>query len=306
MNIIIKDALQLLRPTLPTTIEIKQSLKSDSLIMGAPIHIHQIIMNLSTNAAQAMEENGGVLEVSLRDICLSPSFVKKHVDLNPGDYLELKVSDTGQGISPKIIGSIFEPYFTTKAKGEGTGMGLATVHGIVKKYNGEILVESKLKKGTEFTVFLPVCKKNSVREKFTLGDLPGGSENIMVVDDEKQVAKITGLSLSRLGYNVTTLTSSLEALELFRSDPDAFDLVVTDMTMPGLTGDRLTNKLLSIRPDLPVILCTGYAKKFAGKEANIKGVRAFVYKPISSNELAVLVRGVLDGDDTSKDSAGRE
>ncbi len=159
MNIIIKEALQLLRPTLPTTIEIRQSLKSDSLVMGAPTHIHQIIMNLSTNAAQSMEENGGVLEVSLRDVRLSASFVKKHIGLNPGDYLELKVSDNGQGISPKILGSIFEPYFTTKAKGEGTGMGLATVHGIVKKYNGEILVESKLKKGTEFTLFLPVCKK---------------------------------------------------------------------------------------------------------------------------------------------------
>ncbi len=304
VKIIIKEALQLLRPTLPTTIEIRQSIKSDSLIMGAPTHIHQIIMNLCTNAAQAMEENGGILEVSLKDVRLNASFVKKHIGLMPGDYLELKVSDTGQGIPPRIIGSIFEPYFTTKAKGEGTGMGLATVHGIVKKYNGEIVVESKLKKGTEFTLFLPVCKKSNVNERFTSGDIPGGSENILIVDDEKQVAKITGLSLGRLGYNVTTLTSSLEALEFFRSNPDAFDLVITDMTMPGLTGDRLTAKLLDIKPALPVILCTGFAKKFAGKEATIKGVRAFAYKPISLKDLAVIVRRVLDGDEGPKKPEG--
>ena len=306
VNIILKEALKLLRPTIPTTIEIRQDLRSDSQIMGAPTHVHQIIMNLCTNAAQAMEDEGGIMTVSLKDVRLAQEFTKKHLGMTPGDFLELKISDTGKGIHPKILGSIFEPYFTTKAKGEGTGMGLATVHGIVKKYQGEILVSSKLNKGTEFTVYLPVCRKKAPSKKYSFGDLPGGDENILIVDDEIQVAKITGLSLGRLGYNVTTLTSSLEALEVFESNPDAFDLVITDMTMPGMTGDRLTSKLLNIRPELPVILCTGYAKKFAGKEANIKGVRAFAYKPVTSSDLAGLVRRVLDGDDASKDSEGAE
>jgi CheY-like chemotaxis protein len=306
VNIIIKEALKLLRPTIPTTIEIKQDLRSDSLIMGAPTHVHQIIMNLCTNAAQAMEDEGGIMTVSLKDARLTPGFTKKHLGLDPGDFLELKISDTGKGIPPKILESIFEPYFTTKAKGEGTGMGLATVHGIVKKYQGEILVSSKLNKGSEFTIYLPVCRKKAPSKKYSFGDLPGGKENILIVDDEIQVAKITGLSLGRLGYNVTTLTSSLEALETFKSDPDAFDLVITDMTMPGMTGDRLTNKLLNIRPELPVILCTGYAKKFAGKEADIKGVRAFAYKPVTSSDLANLVRRVLDGEDASENTEGLE
>ena len=296
VDAILKEALNFLRPTIPTTIEINQDINSYSLIMGAPTQVHQIIMNLCTNAAQAMENGGGVLKVSLRDIRLTSGFTKKHVALKPGDYLELKISDTGKGIPPGIIESIFEPYFTTKAPGEGTGMGLATVHGIVKKYSGEILVESKLNKGTEFTVYLPVCRKRVKTKRQKFENLPGGSENILIVDDEMQVARITGLTLKRLGYNVTTLTSSMEALELFRSDPDAFDLVITDMTMPGLTGDKLTNKLLSIKPGLPVILFTGYAKKFAGKEANIKGIRAFAYKPVTSADLANIVRGVLDGD----------
>ncbi|MCK5794073.1 MAG: response regulator, partial [Anaerolineales bacterium] len=297
VDIILKETLNLLRPTIPTTIEIKQNINSDSLIVSAPTQVHQIIMNLCTNAAQAMEDDGGVLSVSLKDIKLGISFTKKYIGLNPGDYLELKISDTGKGIPPKIIESIFEPYFTTKAAGEGTGMGLATVHGIVNKCSGEILVQSKLNKGTEFTVYIPICRKRVKTKKHKFGNLPGGSENILVVDDEIQVAKITGLSLTRLGYNVKTLTSSLEALELFRSDPDAFDLVITDMTMPGLTGDKLTNKMLSIKPGLPVILCSGYAKKFAGKETSIKGIRAFAYKPMTSSDLAALVRKVLDGDE---------
>jgi len=295
VDVIIKETLKLLRSTIPSTIKLDQDINSDSKIKGVPTQVHQIIMNLCANASQAMEEDGGILKVSLRDIRLNSSFTKKYVGLKPGNYLELKVSDTGKGISPKIIGSIFEPYFTTKEKGEGTGMGLATVHGIIKEYNGEILVESELDKGTVFTVYLPVCKKKVKPKRPKAGRPSSGTENILVVDDEPQVAKITGLSLSRLGYNVTTRTDSLKALEIFQDAPDAFDLVITDMTMPGMTGDKLTRKLLDIKPDIPVILCTGYAKKFAGKETNIKGIRAFAYKPVSSADLAEIVRKVLDG-----------
>ena len=300
VDIIIKETLKLLRSTIPTTIELKQNINSDSKIMGAPTQVHQIIMNLCANAAQALEEEGGVLTVGLRDTRLDADFTNKYVGLKPGTYLELKVSDTGKGIPPNIINSIFEPYFTTKDKGEGTGMGLATVHGIVKKYNGEILVESKLNEGTAFTVYLPVCRKKAEPKRAKTANPSSGTESILVVDDETQVAKITGLSLSRLGYKVTTRTDSLEALELFESNPDGYDLVITDMTMPGLTGDKLTRKLLDIKPDLPVILCTGYAKKFAGKESSIKGIRAFAYKPVSSADLAEIVRRVLDNTDTVK------
>lgn len=305
VNIIIRETLHLLRSTLPATIEINQNINSDSMIMGAPTHVHQIIMNLCTNAAQAMEDDGGVLKVNLRDVKLDSSFTKKHIDLNPGNYLKLTISDTGKGIPPEIIESIFDPYFTTKATGEGTGMGLATVHGIIKRYRGEILVKSKLNKGTVFTVYLPVCRKREKTKRHKANNLPGGSENILIIDDEIQVARITGLTLRRLGYDVTTLTSSMEALELFRSDPDAFDLVITDMTMPGLTGDKLTSELLNIKPELPVILFTGYSKKIAGKEADIKGIRAFAYKPVTSVDLAKIVRGVLDGEQVTQDPGVR-
>ena len=294
VSTMIRESLNLLRPTIPTTIEIKTDISSDSLIMGAPTHIHQLAMNLCTNAAQAMEDEGGVLEVSLREATLDKGFTRKHVGLDPGEYLELKVSDTGRGIPQEYLESIFEPYFTTKAPGEGTGMGLATVHGIIKKYEGEILVESTLKRGSVFTIFLPVYKKTHTPSGRPARDIPGGSESILVVDDEIQVAKITGLSLGRLGYNVTTLTSSREALDLFRSEPETFDLVITDMTMPEMTGDRLTDRLLEIRPDIPVILCTGFSKKLAGKEARIKGIRAFAYKPVTASDLGAIVRRVLD------------
>ena len=294
VNILAKEALKLLRSSLPTTIEIKQDIESDSLIMADPTQVHQIFMNLCTNAGQAMEEKGGVLRVGLTDVRLDADFTKTHEDLKPGDYLKLSVSDTGSGISPEVMKSIFDPYFTTKAPGEGTGMGLATVHGIVKRYGGEIVVDSEVEKGSIFTVYLPITKKRTDAESYQTEALPYGTEKILFVDDELPIAAMGGQLLEGLGYQVTVRTSSVEALALFRSKPDDFDLIITDMTMPNMTGDKLTAELMKIRPGIPVILCTGYSKKISNEAALDIGIKAFAYKPTVKADFARTIRKVLD------------
>ena len=288
------EALKLLRASIPATIEIRQRIESESLIMGDPTQVHQVFMNLCTNAAYAMEDQGGVLEVGLIDVAVDSNFITTAENLKPGDYIKLWVSDTGTGISPDIIESIFEPYFTTKAPGEGTGMGLAMVHGIIDSYGGEVLVESGPGRGTVFTVYLPIVKKRDRSRLYRRESLPAGGERILFVDDEPPIAKMGGMILERLGYRVTVRTSSVEALGLFRSRPDDFDLVITDMTMPNKTGDKLAAELMLIRPDIPIILCTGYSKKISDDRAAGIGINAFVYKPVAKADLALTVRKVLD------------
>jgi len=262
--------------------------------MGSPTSIHQVFINLCTNAAHAMEDKGGILEISLADVTLNSGSTKFFGELN-GPYLVISVSDTGTGISTDIIESVFEPYFTTKAPGEGTGMGLALVHGIVKGCGGKITVSSKIGKGTVFNVYLPVTKKHAEKSQYQVVDeLPEGSERILLVDDELAITKMTGRILERLGYTVTARTSSLEALELFRSKPNDFDAVITDMTMPNMTGDRLASEMMAIRPEIPVILCTGYSKKISDESAFDIGIKAFAYKPVVKADLAKTVRKVLD------------
>ncbi len=211
-----------------------------------------------------------------------------------GHYQKITVSDNGAGISPDVINSIFEPYFTTKKVGEGTGMGLALVHGIVESYGGKINVKSELGKGTVFTVFLPKTKKRDVYRPYEEKDLPSGTERILLVDDELSIAKMGSQILERLGYHVTVSTSSVEALDLFRSRPSDFDLIITDMTMPNMTGDLLAMELIAFRPDIPVILCTGYSKKISGEKASQIGIKVFAYKPMVKADLAKTVRRVLD------------
>ena len=251
-------------------------------------------MNLCTNASYAMENSNGVLEISLKSITVGVRIDNTKLNLKHGDYIELKVSDSGAGIPREIINSIFEPYFTTKAPGEGTGMGLAMVHGIVESYNGKITVDSILGKGTTFTIYLPVVRQRKSLDRFETEKLPSGWESILFVDDEASIAKMGSRSLESLGYSVTVRTSSVDALELFRSKPNAFDLVMTDMTMPNMTGDVLASELMSIRPDIPVILCTGYSKKITEGMASQIGIKAFAYKPIVKADLAKIVRKVLD------------
>ncbi len=296
VSVIAKESLKFIRASIPATIEIKQIIESDSLIMADPTQIHQMFMNLFTNAAQAMEENGGTLKVELKDVTLDMNFLKEHQNLRPGKYLEIKVSDTGHGIPQQIIKSIFEPYFTTKSPGEGTGLGLALIHGIVKNCRGEILVESEVGKGSTFIVYLPILKERGVEvtEIREIEELPVGNERIMVIDDEPTIANVVGQNLKGLGYEVSIRTSGIDALELFRNKPDFFDLIITDLTMPNMTGDKLAVELKKIRPDIPVILCTGYSKNYSDKAVSKIGINAFIYKPIVKADLAKIVRKVLD------------
>ena len=291
---IIKEVLQFIRSSIPTTIEIKHNIDSNSLIMGSETKVHQIMMNLFTNAAHTMEDEGGILNVSLKDIVIEKGFESEKLGLTYGNFIKISVADTGAGIAPDIIDSIFEPYFTTKNPGEGTGMGLAMAYGIVESYGGKITVDSTLGEGTTFTVYLPVTRKRKILQQYEPEQLPTGIERILFVDDEAPIAKMGSQGLKRLGYEVTIRTSSIEALELFRSRPDDFDLIITDMTMPNMTGDKLSIELMKIRADIPVILCTGYSKKISDETASDIGIKAFVYKPTVKADLAKTVRKVLD------------
>ena len=291
---IVKESLILIRSALPTNIEIKKTITSDSLVVGNPELIQQTLMNIASNAADSMEENGGVLTVTVSDAVIDQAFATSHNLLGAGDHVKITVADTGTGIPPEVIHSIFEPYFTTKASGRGTGLGLASVHGTVKKYGGSITVESQPGQGSIFTILLPVTRRKAVIHPYQPETLPRGTERILFVDDELPIVKMGRQALERLGYEVTARTSSVEALELFQSKPDAFDLVVTDMTMPNLTGDRLAIELMKIRRDIPVILCTGYSKKIADETALEIGIKDFAYKPIVKADFAKTVRKVLD------------
>ena len=293
-KLIVKEVVSFLRSSIPTTIKIKQKIKSESWIMGNPTQLHQVLMNLCTNAAYAMEKDGGTLEVGLTDIRIDSKNTILDLKLNPCDYVKLIVSDTGTGISPEIIETIFEPYFTTKPPGEGTGLGLALIQGIVEKYNGKIIVESELGKGSVFTIYFPIFKTTETYRSYGTEPLPTGSERILFVDDEMSISKMGDQILSRLGYSVAIRSSSVEALELFKLKPFDFDLVITDMTMPNMTGDKLAVELIKIRPEIPVILCTGYSKKISDGTAAQLGIKAFVFKPVLKANLAKTVRKVLD------------
>ncbi len=291
---IIKEVLKFIRSSIPTTVEIKQTIDSHSFINGNPTQVHQIMMNLCTNAAHAMEDGGGVLDVRVSDITVDNTSILFKEGMAPGDYMEIKISDTGAGIPPETIGSIFEPYFTTKGKGEGTGMGLAIVHGIVESHKGNILVESESGQGTVFRICLPITEKDEPQPSYEPKELPSGTERILFVDDEPPIIKMGNRILGDLGYSITTQTSSVEALALFRSDPAAFDLLITDMTMPEMTGDVLASEVMAIRPDLPVILCTGYSKNISEKSVAKIGIHALIHKPITRENLAGMIRKVLD------------
>ena len=294
VNSIVNEVVKFVRSSIPTTIVINNRSESDSLVMGSATRLHQVLMNMCTNAAHAMEDEGGALDISLKDVVFDEQKQLGDITLKPGDYIQIKLSDTGVGISPSVIGSIFEPYFTTKAPGEGTGMGLAMAHGIVENYGGKIVVESTLGIGTIFIIYLPITGKRKQYQIYESGVLPTGTESILFVDDEVSLVKMGSRGLEQLGYHVTTRTSSVEALELFQSKPDDFDLIITDMTMPIMTGDIMAKKMMGIRPDIPVILCTGYSKKISGKSAAELGIRALTYKPIVKLDLAKTVRKVLD------------
>jgi CheY-like chemotaxis protein len=251
-------------------------------------------MNLCTNAAHAMEDDGGVLTVNLSDVELDSEFVSNHPNLKPGPYINLIVNDTGHGISPDVMEKLFDPFFTTKEKGEGTGMGLSVVHGIVRSHGGDIYVYSDPGKGSTFRVYLPAIERRLKPEERVERPIPTGTERILFIDDEPAIVNMGKRILKSLGYDVTTRTSSIEALELFKAQKGRFDLVITDMTMPQMTGDDLSKELMSIRPDIPVILCTGFSARIDEKNAMNMGIRAFVSKPILKREIAEAIRKVID------------
>ncbi|NIM15828.1 MAG: response regulator [Candidatus Aminicenantes bacterium] len=287
------EALKMLRSTLPATIDIQTEIEEKKVpVMANPTQVHQVIVNLGTNASYAMRESGGVLKVALKGVTIDSQNIKQK-DLPPGRYLRLTISDTGQGMEPSVVERIFEPYFTTKKPGEGTGLGLSVVHGIVKSHGGDIQVSSKPGKGTSFFVYFPVTEAVAAPGAEPVEAVPGGNEHILFVDDERSLAEMGKHLLERLGYKVTVRTSSIEALEAFRKFPHRYDLVITDQTMPNMTGTQLTRELINIRADIPVILCTGFSDTVSKENYKAMGIREFVMKPIIKKNIARIIRDVL-------------
>ena len=292
---LIREGLTMLRSSIPSTISITEEIDPKSgVILADPTQIHQILMNLCTNAYHAMEATGGILAVSLKRTFVDKDDQKMLLHVSPGEYVELIVSDTGPGIAPHMIERIFDPYFTTKENGKGTGMGLAIIHGIMKEYGGTITVESCEGKGASFHVYFPVVKKDVDQNVVRSENLAMGTERILFVDDEELLAAMGKDMLERLGYHVTVQLSSIEALTIFQNGPSEFDLVITDQTMPGMTGADLARQMIQVRPDIPIILCTGYSNVIDEHSAKAIGIKEFVFKPLSMEVLAQLIRNVLD------------
>lgn len=300
ISTIIKEVLKLLRATLPSTIEIRSNIVSNAgIVLADPIQIHQLVMNLCTNAAYAMQKTGGVMGVALGNVKVEESQESQEIGLEPGQYVQLTVSDTGSGMDPVTLARIFDPFFTTKPIGEGSGMGLAVVHGIVQSLDGGVKVETGLGKGSAFHVFLPMVAEDAWQE--VEATEPAAEEKkygrILLVDDEDILLSIGKQMLEHLGYRVTSMRSSVEALECFQRQPQEFDLVITDQTMPKLTGSDLAASLLNIRPDIPIILCSGYAVPIDEEQMKAIGIRELVHKPFVFSELAEIARKVLAHDD---------
>jgi PAS domain S-box-containing protein len=298
---IIKETLKLLRGTLPTTIEIKKQLDPQCCaVVGDATQIHQILMNLCTNAFHAMRDKGGILTVGLEEIHIT-SHDKAFPELTPGSYAKISIKDTGTGMDEKTIDRIFDPYFTTKEFGEGTGLGLATVHGIVKSHGGIITVKSAPGEGTEFNVYFKTIHHAPVSaDALSIGALPSLKGRVLFVDDEPMIKAVGETTLKQFGCEVSAFTNSLEALDTFQADPKSFDLVITDQTMPGLTGDELAMEILKLRPDIPIVLTTGYSDKINAKHAKQIGIMEFILKPLTLKTLADTAEKFLPKKQTEK------
>ncbi len=297
---IIKESMKLLRASIPTTIEFKSALDADcGYVLADPTQIHQIIMNISTNAYHAMETSGGVLAITLKRTTLDLLTASFKGGLVPGNYVMLQISDTGCGMNAATKERIFEPFYTTKTEGKGTGMGLSVVHGIVQECDGTIIIYSEPGKGSTFNVYFPEISQASgsdIDEQHVATDhsLPHGSEHIMVVDDERPIINLEQRILEKFGYKVSPFTESDQALKAFQKNPDTFDLVITDMTMPKLTGLQLAEELVAIRPDIPVLLCTGHSRISLKELQDCPAINSYLPKPINLRELAEAVRKALE------------
>ena len=289
---LVTESMKTLRPTIPSSVDFSINIPEHLHYINAdPTQIHQILMNLTSNAADAMEEKG-VLTVALENVVLEKGNAK--VNLDPGKYVKLSVTDTGAGIETENLSRIFDPYFTTKGIGKGTGMGLAVIYGIVQQHKGAVRVETEIDKGTTFELYFPAIDSEPLPEEKTAGGISGGKETILFVDDEKPMVNLNQQRLERLGYEVKGFTNPVEALAFFRSGPDQIDLVITDMTMPHMTGDRLAEEILKIRSNVPIILCTGHSSRISEERAKEIGIKKYIEKPIEIQILAKAVRDVLD------------
>jgi signal transduction histidine kinase/ActR/RegA family two-component response regulator len=294
LNTLVKETLKLLRASIPATIDIQQQLDGDgSLVLANATQMHQVLMNLCTNATQAMGDKGGTLTVRLdKRILIGTGALGEGV--SPGRYVELTVTDTGPGIQPELRELIFDPYFTTKAEGQGTGLGLSVARSIVQNYRGTIRVVDREGRGAAFRVLLPATTTIPEHDQKKEDDWPRGSESILFLDDEPTIAGWGQQILSRLGYDVVSFNRSVDALDAFRKAPNRFDLVVTDVVMPHMTGDLLASQILSIRPDMPIIMFTGYSEKSMGENGIHESVKAVLSKPLAAADLARAIRRVLD------------
>jgi signal transduction histidine kinase/ActR/RegA family two-component response regulator len=291
---IINEALKLLRATIPATIELSTGLNSTAVIIADPTQIHQLIVNLYTNAVYAMKDGKGVIDITLEDIDVDEAFARLHPGIQPGKHLHLKVKDTGCGIEPEIMDHIFDPFFTTKPKGEGTGLGLSLVHGIIKKLKGTITVISEVGKGTTFDIVIPVAPPNAETPQEDMAEsFPNGNERIMLVDDEAQIAEAFSAMLNMLGYRVTIFTNSLQALEVLRNRTADFDLLITDHTMPNLTGIEIAEQVKEMKIKIPVILCSGYVNQELEESCHNAGIVVILRKPFGLPEIASSIRRAL-------------
>ena len=291
---IVKEATRFLRSTIPATVEVRTDIRSNATVQADPTEIHRVVVNLCTNAALAMQDQGGLLELRLEETDLDGSFTAQHPGVSPGRFVRLTVRDTGQGIPREVQSHIFEPFFTTRERGKGSGMGLAVVHGIVTRCRGAIAVRSAPGQGAAFEVYLPALEAEAPADDPGPRPLATGTERVLVVDDEPSVAATLVDQLGAMGYRATACPNGPEALAEFMADPGAIDLVVTDMTMPGMTGTALAQRLKHVRPDLPVLLCTGYSEIITPETAREQGIDEFAMKPVGMPELSELVRKALD------------
>jgi two-component system, cell cycle sensor histidine kinase and response regulator CckA len=295
---LLEDALRFLRPLIPATIKVEADIDlKEETLMGAPTQLHMALMNICVNAAQAIEETGGSIKVHANKVDLEPAMIGKHTGLQPGKHIEITIEDDGPGIPPEVMDRIFDPYFTTKAVGKGSGMGLAVVQGVVQSHGGTISVQSDHGKGTRFQLLFPMVSVEQPAEReVSRPEIPMGNERILFVDDEAAIVMMTEQMLRRLGYQVESCSHPDDALACFSADPMRFDLLITDMSMPSMSGDQLASAILTIRPGLPLILSTGYSNKLNGVSPSDLGASAILHKPFVMEKLARVVRQALDSD----------
>jgi signal transduction histidine kinase len=294
LNVIIKEALKLLRASLPATVELNQDLQSNAYVMADPTQLHQVVMNLCTNASHALVSDGGVIDIILKDREITANDAPRFQNAMLGSYIELNVKDNGSGMTKDVLHRIFDPFFTTKKKGQGTGMGLSVVHGIIQNCKGDISVTSRPGKGTLVSVILPRANPTQLPEAVSPADLPKGVERVLFVDDEPSQTDLALQTLPSLGYHVTAMTDGIDALKLFEDSPDSFDIVITDMYMPKITGKQLATHILKIRPKIPIILSSGYSADLVPPQTLNHYFKGHLMKPFLLKEMAQLIRNVLD------------